>query len=75
MDKKRPSDMQILHVLYHRMNATPEQTVTEKHKQNINLLSSNNYRSDEALDVSNANNKDWTNFSRLIIILPIYEFK
>ena len=50
-------------------------TVADKHIQNIKLLPCINYRGDEALDVSNANNKGWTNFSRLRIILLIYGFK
>ena len=40
----------------------------------MNLLFCDNYRGDEALPVYNANNKGWANFSRLTIILLIYEF-
>ena len=65
---KISSDIQILHVLYHRMNTT------DKQKQNVNLLFCDNYRGDEALAVSNANKKGWTNFNRLTMILLIYEF-
>ena len=46
-------------------------TVADKRKQNINLLFCDNYRVDEALAVSNANNMDWTNLSRLTITLLI----
>ena len=53
---------------------TKPDTVSDKHKQNINLLFCDNYRGDEALAVSNADNKSWANFSRLTIILLIYEF-
>ena len=49
-------------------------TVADKHKQNINLLLCVKYRGDEALSLSNANNKGWKNFNRLTIILLIHEF-
>ena len=50
--------MQILHVLYHRKEKQNKpDTVVDKHKQNINLLFCNNYRGEEALAVSNSNNK------------------
>ena len=49
-------------------------TDADKHRENINVLFCDNYRGDEALAVSNANNKGWTNLSQLTIILLIYEF-
>ena len=52
----------------------PDQTELQTNKQNINLLFCNNYRGNEALAVSHANNKGWTNFSRLTIIRLIYKF-
>ena len=48
--------------------------VADKHRQNLNILFCNNYRGKEALAVSNADNKKWTNFSRLTKLLLIYEF-
>lgn len=56
--------MQIAIVLYR-----PD-TSADKQKQNMNWLFCNDYRGDEAPAVPNANNKGWTNFSRLIILLP-----
>lgn len=40
----------------------------------IIFLFCNDYRGNEALAVSNAKNKVWTNLSRIIIVLPIYKF-
>ena len=60
--------MQILHVLYHRM-----ETAEQIRQQKIFLLFCNSYRGDEALAVSNAKSKVWTNFCRIIIILLIYK--
>ena len=53
---------------------TRPNTVADKHRQNLNILFCNNYRGKEALAVSNADNKNWTNFSRLTKLLLIYEF-
>ena len=49
-------------------------TVADNHKENINLLFYDNYRGDEALAMSNENNKGWTNFSRVTIVPIIHEF-
>ena len=57
-----------------RIKHTRPDAVADRHKQNVNLLFCDNYRSDKSLAVSNANNKGWTDFSRLTIILLIYEF-
>ena len=53
---------------------TRPNTVADKYRQNLNILFCNNYRGKEALAVSNADNKNWTNFSRLTKLLLIYEF-
>ena len=57
------------------MNTTEQtRTVADNHKENINLLFYDNYRGDEALAMSNENNKGWTNFSRVTIVPIIHEF-
>ena len=57
-----------------RTQQTRLDTVADKHKQNVNLRFCDNYRGDEVRAASNANDKGWTNFSRLAIILLIYKF-
>ena len=76
-----PSDIQILHVLYYKHVLDPKHNrpVQAQLQTNINKIKTYCFvittgMMKHSLTVSNANDKGWTNSSRLRILLLIYKF-